>query len=91
MVGGPAPGINKPVAGTVVATSTTGRRCKVAVGPDGTFTMHVVPGTYTFTGESPSFGGGKYRCTNGAPVKLTDRPTNSQGPSPQVTVVCPVR
>jgi hypothetical protein len=90
MVGGPYPGINKPVAGTVVATRTTGLRCEVGVGPDGTFTMHVVSGTYTFTGHSPSFGGGKGLCTNGAPVKLTDRPTNSRGFPPRITVICPV-
>ncbi len=82
MVGGPPPGMDRPVAGAVTVTSAT-TECGLDVGADGSFELTVPVGTYTVTGRSPSFGGSRYECSGGT-VKVT-----SAGETP-VTVVCAV-
>jgi hypothetical protein len=53
--------------------------------------MQLVPGTYTLTGRSPSYGDGKYECRAEAPVKVIARPDSSQAPPPFISVICPLR
>jgi hypothetical protein len=83
MVGGPPPGLNRAVAGTVTITSSTGSHCNLPVVAGGSFEATLPVGSYRVTGHSPLFGGGKYECSGGA-VRVT-----SAGES-AVAVVCPV-
>jgi hypothetical protein len=89
-VGGPS-GASRPVPGRVVAIDTSNARCEVAVGPGGSFAMQLVPGTYTLTGRSPSYGDGKYECFSQAPVRVMARLDSSQAPPPFVSVNCSIR
>jgi hypothetical protein len=84
MVGGPPPGMNRAVPGTVTITSESGSRCDVPV-VRGSFAVAVPVGSYTATGRSPDFGDGKYECSADGPVAVTNA-----GPA-TVKVVCPVR
>jgi hypothetical protein len=84
MVGGPAPGINRSVAGTVTITSLSGSHCDLRVVAGGSFEATVPVGRYRITGHSPAFGYGKYECSGGT-VRVT-----SAGETVS-TVVCPVR
>jgi len=94
MVGGPPPGTDEPVAGTVTARERGGLgvATTTSVGPDGRFAMRLTDGIYEVTGYSPRFGDGKYPCTPGGPVTITTRPVNMVPPYVEtVTVTCPVR
>jgi hypothetical protein len=91
MVGGPPPGLNKPLVGTVLAVSDSGDRCSIAVGAENASHFDLSPGVYTITGRSPSFGAGRYECTAERQVTVDERPPNSRGGPIFVTVVCPVR
>jgi hypothetical protein len=91
MVGGPPPGFDKPVAGTVIATDPGGRRCTTAVGPSGELTMTLAPNSYSLTGYSPSYGDGTYPCSAERPIRVNERPAISQGPPPRAEVICAVR
>jgi hypothetical protein len=91
MVGGAPPGLNRPVAGTVVAVSDSGDRCSIAVGAKNASRFDLSKGVYAITGRSPSFGGGRYECTAERQVTVDERPPGSHGPPIFVTVVCPVR
>jgi hypothetical protein len=90
MIGGPSPGLNKPVAGTVVAIGPSGDRCSITVGDESASRFDLLPGVYTITGRSPSFGDGKYECSAQQQVTVSERPPNSHGGPILVTVVCPV-
>ena len=50
-VGGPAPGIPRPVAGTVVFTGGGGTKSRVVVGSSGRFNANLSKGTYSVTGR----------------------------------------
>jgi hypothetical protein len=89
-VGGPSGGA-RPVSGRVVAVETSKARCQVAVGPGGSFAMQLVPGTYTLTGRSPSYGDGTYECFSQAPVRVMARLDISQAPPPFISVNCSIR
>lgn len=91
MVGGPAPGLGKPIAGTVVANDPVGRRCTRRVGPSGWVTMTLEPNSYSFTGYSPSYGDSKYTCTAARDAVVDEHPVTSQGQPPVVQVVCAVK
>ena len=84
MVGGPAPGLPRPVRGTVTATASSGNRCDVKVGDDGRFDLDLAPGVYRLTGRSPRFGGGRYPCAADGKVALA-------GPLIVANVICSVR
>ncbi len=90
MVGGPPPGLDRPVAGSVVAVAASGARCSAAVGADGSFGMQLEPNLYTFTGHSPTFGNGKYDCSAERSVDVIARLDISQAPPPFVKVACSV-
>ena len=85
MIGGPPPGINRAVAGTVTITSVSGSQCSVEIGASGSFDVMVPVGRYTVTGRSPRFGNGNYECSAGRTISVTSAGSTS------VTVVCPVR
>ena len=52
-VGGPAPGVNRPVPGTVTISGGSATKA-LPVGDDGSYTVDVPPGTYTVVGHSPT-------------------------------------
>ncbi len=83
LIGGPPPGINRAVPGTVTVTSASGSRCDVPI-VRGSFAVAVPVGTYTVTGHSPSFGDDTGKCSAGGHVVVTNARTVA------VTVVCPV-
>ena len=89
MIGGPAPGNNRSVAGTVSITSATGSGCDIAVSDSGVFDVAVPVGRYTVTGHSPSFGDGQYLCSADGPVNVTN--TGLGNLPVMITVNCPVR
>jgi len=50
--GGPAPGLPRPVSGSVVVTGPGATTTRVHVGADGSFTLHLAGGTYTVSGRT---------------------------------------
>jgi hypothetical protein len=83
--GGPPPGLDKPVAGTLIATARDGRQFKTTIGPGGRFSTQLPTGTYTVVGHSPEFGSGTYDCNAGGPVTIRrDTPTH-------IELTCPLR
>ena len=61
-VGGPPPGMDRPVVGTVTLTRSNGVRIRVKTA-DGRFRVKVAPGTYRLQGTSPLFNSGESTCT----------------------------
>jgi hypothetical protein len=64
-VGGPAPGISRPLPGVVVLTSTTDRHVSFNAGKRGMVSGRLPVGTYTATGQSPDM---PMTCTGLSPV-----------------------
>ena len=60
-VGGPAPGSQRPWAGTVLFDGG-GRHADVAVEDDGSFSITLGPGRYTVTGRTPGYQDGQAPC-----------------------------
>ena len=84
MVGGPAPGIDKPLAGRIEAHRETKDGEIVATtqsAEDGTFRIELPPGTYAFVGSTPRVVG---------PVCAAEARVNP-GENPPVKVVCLLR
>jgi hypothetical protein len=82
-VGGPAPGLHRPVSGVVTLIGPAGRAIDVTVGPKGTFKLQVPEGSYSLSGHSPQFGDGYYLCSGGTIRVRTTSPAIAD-------VVCPV-
>jgi hypothetical protein len=83
--GGPPPGLDKPVACTLIATAGDGRHFNATIGPGGRFSTQLPTGTYTVVGHSPEFGSGTYNCNAGGPVTIfKDTPTH-------IELTCPLR
>ncbi len=62
-VGGPPPGSEVTLPGTVtLVETTTGVRHETTTAPDGTFRLAVPAGEYTITGTSPQYGDGTGIC-----------------------------
>jgi hypothetical protein len=61
-VGGPAPGLDRPLSGTLTTTATDGTQQTATVDKDGRFSIDVPPGRYTVVGRSPLYGSGHYTC-----------------------------
>ena len=80
--GGPAPGTPRPSDGEVTARNAMGQSFAVSVPATGKFTVHLPAGTYSLTGSSPQFGGGRYTCTAQREVKV------SKGKSAHENVIC---
>jgi hypothetical protein len=83
--GGPPPGLDKLVDGTLVATDANGRQFRATIGSGGGFSVHLPAGTYTVVGHSPEFGSGKYNCDADRPV------TVDLGALTYIQLTCPVR
>jgi hypothetical protein len=84
MAGGPAPGIDEPLAGRIEARRETKDGEIVATtqsADDGTFRIELPPGTYAFIGSTPRVVGPA--CSAEARV--------SPGENPPVKVVCLLR
>jgi hypothetical protein len=62
MIGGSAPGVDRPLAGTITLVSSSGDRIRVKTA-DGAFRVHIAPGTYRTLGTSPMYNGGDSKCT----------------------------
>lgn len=62
MGGGPLPGQNRPTNGKVEAMDQSGNTFSVAVSENGQFVLHLPMGTYSLTGSSPNYDGGKGKC-----------------------------
>jgi hypothetical protein len=88
MVGGPAPGIRRPLPGQIAATNTAGRRFTGTVGKGGRCAMWLPPGTYHLTGRSPRVHAGHHEtgCAAAHPVRA-----RAGRPTPRVEIVCSVR
>jgi hypothetical protein len=67
--GGPSPGQNRPTNGNVEATGRGRNTYSTAVSENGQFVLHLPTGTYSLTGSSPNFDGGKGKCLG--PDKIT--------------------
>lgn len=69
MSGGPYPGRDVPLSGTVVfESSDTDTTLRVTVGRSGRFQVKVLPGRYQVTGTSPHINGGRSQCRQVAPL-----------------------
>lgn len=69
-VGGPAPGLPRPLPGTVTLTGPGVRR-DVPVGAGGAYSVTIPAGRYTVTGHSPLYGSGAYLCRAAGAVIVT--------------------
>jgi hypothetical protein len=69
--GGPAPGINRPLSGTIVihANSETGKVVETVTAVKGHFTTTVAPGRYVAVGTTGS--GASVICTSGLAATAT--------------------
>lgn len=68
MSGGPYPGRDVPLSGTVLFESSDTTLC-VTVDSSGHFTLGVPPGRYQVTGTSPHINGGRSPCRQVAPIE----------------------
>jgi hypothetical protein len=82
-VGGPAPGSQVPLPGTITARAVTGQTFTASAGQSGRFTLSLPPGLYHVTGRSPLMQYGQAACPATAELRVPR--ANSAGP---VTVVC---
>ena len=82
VAGGPSPGSPRPLNGTVSIQSARGEVMTLKVDPDGKFSARVHDGSYTVTGRSPLYGGGKANCESSGSVIVTG------GATTRVVVTC---
>jgi hypothetical protein len=75
--------IDQPLAGAIVATSSSGARFDGAVGADGVFAFKLPPGEYRVHGYSTGFGNGTHCARASVTVTL--------GAVTPADVVCNVR
>jgi hypothetical protein len=61
-VGGPAPGLPRPLPGHVTVNGPSGKVTTVAVTSNGQFRLELPVGTYTLIGHSPYYGSNEYVC-----------------------------
>jgi cellulase/cellobiase CelA1 len=84
-VGGPAPGLNRQLPGTVTATSRSGRHWHATTTATQPFSLTLPAGTYRLTGTSPLINSGQSECSALAPaVVVGDKTTH-------IEVVCSIR
>lgn len=84
-VGGVAPGLPRPLPGTIRLRASNGTLFTATAGPDGSFSIHAPAGSYTVTGSSPLIGGGAAVCQATATVSL------SAGTTVTTMVICQVK
>jgi len=81
-VGGPSPGLNRQIPGTVYATDASGTRWLAATTATQPFSLSLPGGTYRLTGRSPLINTGQTDCLPQAPVVVVG------GKTTQVEVEC---
>lgn len=90
VVGGPAPGSARPLAGNIIVhrgTATDGPVVASApTGTDGRFSVEVPPGTYELTGASPLVNGGRTSSCLSDPVTVTHSASTAD-----VAVMCNIK
>ena len=69
-VGGAAPGLPRPLPGTVTVTGSGFHR-DVRIGTSGAFSVEIPVGRYTVVGHSPLYGSGQYLCQATAAAMVT--------------------
>jgi hypothetical protein len=84
-VGGPAPGLNHQIPGTVVATYVGIRWGQAKTTASQPFSMTLLAGTYRFTGTSPLINSGQSQCSAATPIVVVG------GKTTRVEVVCTIR
>jgi hypothetical protein len=85
VIGGPAPGVNAAIAGTVTATANDGRTWHQQVTAKQPFAFSLPPGSYSLTGASPAINDGKQICgRGGSPI------TVQAGGTTKTNVVCDI-
>jgi len=82
-VGGPSPGLNRPVPAQVFATDTSGTHWRAGTTATEPFSLTLPAGTYRLTG-SPLTNGGQSECVAAAPVVVVG------GKTTRVEVVCDI-
>ena len=75
--GGPAPGTVKATSGNVEAIGIGGVGTSTATDGEGHFSLHLGVGTYSLSGTSPNFDGGKIKCLALAKVIVSKDKTTS--------------
>ncbi len=83
-VGGPAPGLPRPLPGTVTVTGPGVHR-DIPVGVSGSYSVKVPAGSYTVVGHSPLYGSGTGVCRAERVATVTS------GHSTEVDVLCQMR
>lgn len=83
-VGGPAPGLPRPLPGTVTVTGPGVHR-DVPVGASGSYSVRVPAGSYTVVGHSPLYVSGRGLC------RAERIATVTSGHSTTVDVLCQMR
>jgi Tol biopolymer transport system component len=68
-VGGPAPGLHRPLPGTIFVSGSADFHAEV--GSDGSYSLVVPAGTYAVSGRSPLYQAGHLVCHASSPVTLT--------------------
>jgi hypothetical protein len=75
-VGGPAPGIDQPLQGTITVYETSSGKIvevgQVMSDSSGNFEINLGPGTFDFVGKTSAVSG--VRCKNTKPLTLTWKP-----------------
>jgi hypothetical protein len=84
-VGGPPPGIDTRVAGSLTATAPDGNHVTASVDAAGRFSLQLPPGKYHVVGHSPQYGDGTYDCESGGPITVTAHTVT------HIELVCPIR
>ncbi len=92
-VGGPPPGLDRGVAGTITVTGPDGRATAVTADGRGRYSATLAPGRYEAVGHSPSYGGGAYDCepwrsgsdTGGNPIVISPHDVS------HVDFICSIR
>ena len=70
-IGGPPPGLDKGITGSMDVTYPDGHVATTPIGAGGRFSFTAGPGTYKIVGHSPGFGNGTYDCSAAGPVRVT--------------------
>jgi hypothetical protein len=92
-VGGPPPGLDRAVFGTITVTAPDGRTTAVTTDRRGRYSATLAPGTYEAVGHSPSYGSGANDCEpfasgsgpGGAPIVITPHAVS------HVDFICSIR
>jgi hypothetical protein len=76
MVGGPPPGIDRPVPGTVTISDGSTTR-QQPVSDDGAYAVDLPPGNYTVVGHSPAAGDNEPACPAASVATITSHMTTT--------------